>query len=315
MKIQSAFACALLLCVSAAASARPRTTYPMELPVGPAHIINFNVQEGEFRLRGDPNATSIHMNVSIDRFFIFKLGERDILQKLIHVTGQGTTDALTVATDIPRSLSSWGRAQYPIDFEVVVPASMNVRLRDTSGAISIRDVTGDVDVDDGSGVLNVASLGGSLRVVKTSGDIRVQQVRGKTEITSRSGQIHVGGAGALDIDESSGNVDVGNVESARIHNTSGNLTVLDVAGPVTIDDTSGEITVRNVHGNVNVIDTSGQVRTADTGAVTVSDTSGDITVEHAPALQVSSKESGEVRIRQVAGVVDVPTKIKVKREN
>src|SRR5262244_199066 len=81
-------------------------------------------------------------SVFIDRFFIFKLGERDILRRLIHITGQGTTDMLTVATDIPRSLSNWGRAQYPIDFEVIVPESMKVRVRDTSGDIHIRDVSG-----------------------------------------------------------------------------------------------------------------------------------------------------------------------------
>src|SRR5262249_7639460 len=150
--------------------------------------VNFDVQEGEFILRGDPNATSIHMEVSVDRFFIFRLGEQDILKRLIKVTQQDN-DSLTIATDIPKSISNWGRAEYPIDFSIVVPSSMNVRLHDTSGIIEISDLAGDVSIDDSSGTVTVSRLGGNLRIIKESGDVHVQQVKGKTNVDNRSGQM------------------------------------------------------------------------------------------------------------------------------
>jgi hypothetical protein len=103
--------------------ASDRKTYPMDIPAGAVRAINFDVQEGEFVVRGDPTATSVSMRVSIDRFWIFRLGEEGILKRLIKISGEGTSQ-LTIATDLPRSLANWGRAEYPIDFEVVVPASI-----------------------------------------------------------------------------------------------------------------------------------------------------------------------------------------------
>src|SRR5215831_19882084 len=106
----------------------------MDIPSDGARTISFEVQEGEFVLRGDPNATSVSMLVSIDRTWIFRLGEEGILKRLIKVSGEGTNE-LKVVTDIPHSLSNWGRAQYPIDFEIIVPPNLALDVIDTSGII------------------------------------------------------------------------------------------------------------------------------------------------------------------------------------
>ena len=251
------------------------------------------------------------MNVSIDRAWIFKLGEEGILHKLITVSGQGTKE-LRISTDIPRSLSNWGRAQYPIDFEVVVPAGMKVRVHDTSGKIELVGVQGDVEIDDGSGTLSAWQLGGALRIRKQSGDIRVEDVRGPTTVNSHSGQSHFARLNALEVEDSDGNVDVSDVASARIHNRGGNLRVERVKGDLEIDDDSGEIVVADVSGAVHIRDTSGQIRTARTGPVTIQDTSGDVTVFQAASLRINAKESGEVMVRQVAGPVETGPGVKVK---
>ena len=111
----------LALAVALPLFAGARKSYPMNLPATGVQSVVFDVQEGDFVLRGDPAATEVRVNVSIDRTWIFKLGEEGILHRLITVSGQGTKE-LRIVTDIPRALSNWGRAQYPIDFEVVVPA-------------------------------------------------------------------------------------------------------------------------------------------------------------------------------------------------
>src|SRR5512146_1519784 len=108
--------CCVLLLFSASALAADRKTYPMDIPAEGVHTITFALEEGDFILRGDPDARAVRMQVSIDRLWIFKLGEEGILKRLIKISGQGT-DHLIIATDIPRSLANWGRAEYPIDFE------------------------------------------------------------------------------------------------------------------------------------------------------------------------------------------------------
>jgi len=110
-----------------------RKTYPMDVPAAGVKTITFDVQEGEFVLHGDPTAQKVSMRLSIDRMWIFRLGEEGILKRLIKVSGEGT-DSLRIVTDIPHSISNWGRAQYPIDFEVVVPTGTNLNVIDTSGS-------------------------------------------------------------------------------------------------------------------------------------------------------------------------------------
>jgi hypothetical protein len=305
------FLALLALALALPLSAGTRKSYPMNLPAAGAESVVFDVQEGDFVLRGDPAATEVRMNVSIDRTWIFKLGEEGILRKLITVSGQGTKE-LKIVTDIPRALSNWGRAEYPIDFEVVVPAGMKVRLHDTSGKIELVAVQGDVEIDDGSGTLAVWQLGGALRVRKQSGDIRVEDVRGPTAINSHSGQIHLARLNALEVEDSDGNLDVSDVASARIHNRGGNVRVERVKGDLEIDDDSGEIVVADVAGNVHIRDTSGQIRIARTGPVTIQDTSGDVTVVQAASLHINAKESGEVMVRGLRGPVEAAPGVKIK---
>jgi len=293
--------------------ASDRKTYPMDIPAPAVRAINFDVQEGEFVVRGDPTATSVSIRVSIDRFWIFRLGEEGILKRLIKVSGEGTSQ-LTIATDIPRSLANWGRAEYPIDFEVVVPASIPLHLRDTSGIIRISQVNAPVDVHDGSGSLTISDVHGAVTVTKDSGDIQVARVDDVTTITSKTGQMQLRDLARVQIEESDGNLEVVNTGPARIHNKGGNLRVSNVKGALEIEDESGEIQASDVDGDVKIRDASGQIRVSHAGAVVINDTDGDITVRHATSVSVRQKESGQVKVSAISGSVEVPSKIQLHRE-
>src|SRR5262252_8519669 len=222
--------------------ASERKTYPMDIPAAGVRTISFDVQEGEFVLRGDPNANSVSMRVSIDRLWIFRLGEEGILKRLIKVSGEGT-DKLKIVSDIPRSVANWGRAEYPIDFEVVVPAGIALELRDTSGIIRISRLNAPVEVHDGSGSLMISDVHGVVTVVKDSGDIQVERVSDVTRITSKTGQMRLHDLARLEVEESEGNLEVVNTGPAHIHNKGGNLSVSNVKGALEVDDESGEIQV------------------------------------------------------------------------
>ena len=302
-----------VLIFSLASWASPRKMYPMNVPAANVKSITFDVQEGDFVLRGDPSAKEIQMRVSIDRYWLFKLGEEGILKKLVQVSGEGT-DAITVRTKIEPSWRNWMRAEYPIDFEIVVPASAKLQVHDTSGKIVITEMKDQVSVEDTSGTLEVQSVAGPVRIEKESGDIRVIDIAGAVTIGSKSGQMHIDRVGALEILRSDGNVDVMDAASAKIENKGGNITVNGVKGALTIDDDSGEIQVKNATGEVSIHDTSGQIRIAEAGPVTVDDTSGDVTVERAASLNIRSKESGAVKIKNVSGKVEVPKTVSLKRD-
>lgn len=293
--------------------ASDRKTYPVDIPAAGVRAINFDVQEGEFVLRGDPTATSVNIRVSVDRLWIFRLGEEDILKRLIKISGQGTNQ-LSISTDIPRSLANWGRAEYPVDFEVVVPAAIPLQVRDTSGIIRISEVNAPIGVHDGSGTLTISDVQGGVTVVKDSGDIQVERVHDVTSITSKTGQMKLRNLARLEVEESDGNLEIVNTGPARIHNRGGNLRVSNVKGTLEIDDASGEIQVSDVEGDVNIRDTSGQVRVSHVGRVVIDDTDGDITVRQARGVSVRQKESGQVKVSAISGAVEVPPKIPLHEE-
>jgi len=304
----------LVLAAGTTAFAAPRRkSYPMNVPARSATSIVFDLEEGDFVLRGDPAATEVRMQVSIDRSWIFKLGEEGILKRLIKISGEGTPE-LTIRTDIPRAVSAWGRAQYPIDFEVVVPAGARLTLRDTSGVLEVSGMQGAVEIDDGSVTLAVRQLAGPLRVRKESGDIRIEDIVGSTTIHSRSGQMKLRRLGELTLEASEGNVDLSDAATARIHNAGGNLNISRVRGDLAIDDESGEIVISDAPGRVVVRDDSGQIRITRAGQVEISDTSGDVTVQNAAGLRVLSKESGEVKVRNIGSTVEVAAGVKLKQE-
>ena len=104
----------MLTCVTSSFAAS-RHGYTMDVPAGNARSITFDAQEGDLIIRGDPAATSVHMRVSIDRYWLFRLGEDGILKKLIKVSGEVTPE-LKIVTYIEPSWRNYGRAEYPIDF-------------------------------------------------------------------------------------------------------------------------------------------------------------------------------------------------------
>jgi hypothetical protein len=302
----------LLVVLSYPASAADRKTCPMEIPAAGVKTITFDVQEGEFVLRGSPDAQSVSMHVSIDRTWIFRLGKEDILKRLIKISGEGTGQ-LKIVTDIPRSINNWGRAEYPIDFDVVVPEGAVLQVRDTSGILRITDVKAPVDIHDGSGTLSVIGVEGNLTIVKDSGDIVVERVSGMTTINSQSGQMKLRNLAQVDIEHSDGNVDMTDLGAAHVRNNSGNIRITTGSGPLDIDDESGEIYIADVKGDIKIRDTSGQIRIMRSGAVTINDTDGDITVQQAPSVAVLQKESGQVKVSEISGEVKVPPGIELKR--
>lgn len=302
----------LLFCLAATATAfAERNRRPISVPATGVETIIFNVEEGDFEVRGDPAATEVRMNVSIDRAWLFQpRSEKKTLERLVTVSGEGTNQ-LTITADIPHSIFNVGRAQYPLDFEVVVPARARLILHDTSGKITLSDIQGDVEIHDTTGTLAVAGVGGRLEIEKESGDMRLAQVAGPTTIRSQSGRIQAERLDRLEIVRSAGDLVITDVAAAQIRNTDGNVRVSRVRGDLQIEDDSGDIEAQDVGGRVLIRDLSGQIRIARTGAVTVYDTSGDITVEQAESLAVMDKESGQVVARDVQRV-QAPPNVKLK---
>ena len=114
-----------------------------------------------------------------------------------------------------------------LDIAVKVPASVAVRITDTSG---------DLEINDSSGDLKLTDVGGALTLTDSSGDITVDTAKSLHVLRDSAGDIRaVGVNGDVVIDNDS----------------SGDIYVDDIDGNVeVVSDSTGERSIENVRGSV-----------------------------------------------------------------
>ena len=111
-------------------------------------------------------------------------------------------------------------------------------------------------------------------------------------VSDGSGEAHIEGIAALDIDDGSGELEISNISGdVKVDDGSGEISITDVNGSVRIDDGSGEITIRGVGGDVTISDGSGSIDVSRVGR--------DFTV--------SSDGSGDIEQSDVRGRVRIPS--------
>ena len=136
-----------------------------------------------------------------------------------------------------------------VDYEITVPAAMDIDIRGTF-------VSADID-----------GVEGEVRVFSTQGDISVRGGRGFIQLETVNGRVELEGA--------DGNVDV--------QSTNGRVTVTDVAGDIAASSVNGRITLQGIESSdVRAETTSGGVyydgTILDGGRYTLSTHSGDVVV-------------------------------------
>ncbi|HEU5156951.1 MAG TPA: DUF4097 family beta strand repeat-containing protein [Streptosporangiaceae bacterium] len=75
-----------------------------------------------------------------------------------------------------------------IDYDLTVPASVHVRIRNGGGSIRVADVAA-ADIQAGSGDVNVRNVRGPVRAHTGSGSVRVDSVGAQNDLHTSSGDI------------------------------------------------------------------------------------------------------------------------------
>jgi Putative adhesin len=100
-----------------------------------------------------------------------------------------------------------GCANCSIDYDLTVPASVQVRIRNGSGSIRVVDVAA-ADIRAGSGDVTVRNVPGAVRAHTGSGSVRVDSVGAQNDLHTSSGDIRATalGGGMLLADTGSGSI-------------------------------------------------------------------------------------------------------------
>lgn len=134
------------------------------------------------------------------------------------------------------------------DYEVLVPAGIDIRFDNKVGAIRADGVDGDLRLDSSSGGIRVKGGKGATHADTGSGRIEVSARNGKVFADSGSGGVTLHDiTGDVEVDTGSGSVEVTNVSGEmRIDTGSGRVVLENVAGNLWVDTGSGGVQGRNL---------------------------------------------------------------------
>jgi len=165
-----------------------------------------------------------------------------------------------------------------VDFDISLPAGLDVTVDATSSGVDIGNVAGDVSLDVTSGGVTGDSLGGDVSVDGTSGSVDLKRVAGDVTVDNTSGEVVVKVCG-------------GNV---RVDNTSGHVSLLGIGGNVDVDGTSSDVTGEAIKGYVTLDLISGDISLEGiTKGLSIDNISGDIEV---------SFDDGPVRESEISSI-------------
>ncbi|MEM9533108.1 MAG: hypothetical protein AAGA23_19470 [Pseudomonadota bacterium] len=264
----------LLLCVAGPLSAKDYCEYRKSLDftqdVGSLAELDLNAGPGSLRISGDAGASQIVVNATA-------CASSEKLLDGLRIDQRTSGDKLMLDTVEPdRGWSSWSGNSYAgIELEIVVPASFDVSVEDTSGSATIEGVH-EVYVEDGSGELTIRSTSGPVSVDDGSGSLTLRDIGGRIYLNDGSGSIDIDGA-REDVfieEDGSGGIDIRDVALDVVieEDGSGGITVSQVGGDVLVDnDGSGGIKVADVTGSLTV-------RRDGNGGINYSNVAGDISV-------------------------------------
>ena len=132
-----------------------------------------------------------------------------------------------------------------ISYELVVPATTQLRASSGSGSQSISGISGTLEANTGSGSLKLSSIGSGVRAHTGSGSIEIDGAKGSVYARTGSGSIHA--------------TDVGGGFDGQTG--SGHLTLEQSApGSVRAETGSGGLDLHNVHGSLQAQAGSGNIK-------------------------------------------------------
>jgi len=262
-------------------------------------------------------------------------GSREEAQRLadqVEILVEDRASSLVVRTRYPEENRSRRNVSYSASYEITIPASSPLVLRNKFGSVDVDGIQARVEVYGGHGTLNfrngrgdhylenqfgsidVRGNQGSVNISNNNGTVRVADVTAMAEIRNRFGSVTAsriggelrinGGHGTMQIDDVGGRLTVTNVFSGvdvtraksdiTIENQNGNVNVREVQGAATVKTTFGRIDATNVRrGAVLSARNSGIQGTDIAGGVNASTTFGAITLTNVTGrVDATAQNSG-----------------------
>jgi len=223
------------------------------LDVSSSQVLEVNALAGSLTITGEPGIHEVRIRGEACA------SEEEWLDDITIETSSGDRARVSVALPDSSGWTVFGSRYVYLDLELVVPADLDLDVRDSSGDMEIRNVAA-LAVRDSSGEIEITDAAGPVEIRDSSGEIRVDGVAGDLTIVSDSS----GGIRGTDIEgdvlvesDSSGDIQFSRVGRSVVveRDSSGDIDVDTVEGDFTVmRDGSGRIHSRDVKGRIDVPD-------------------------------------------------------------
>ena len=218
-----------LLVVGCTGESRVIESFGDSLPADGLTLLDASVEAGDLTVAGDPDATSIEVNVDVSTTRTADGKDNDAVHG-VHLELRETTDGgalLTVWFDPDYT-------NYFADTTVTMPLDLALEAIVEDGDLSV-DGTGAVVLDLGPGEASVTDVTGDVELIDGAGDLTIDGVLGNVLVDDGAGDIQIVGIdGDVEIDDGAGDIDISKV--------TGDVIIRDGSGEISFDDV-GSVTI------------------------------------------------------------------------
>jgi hypothetical protein len=176
-------------------------------------------------------------------------------------------DELRTKVDMPS-----GPRPYGADFTIALPASTNLNLSTTNGAITVTNAVGGIDANTTNGRIGLVGTEGTARLSTTNGALEVSVHRGGVDASTTNGPID------CDVAE------LAPTEAIALATTNGDVTLLlpaDASATIEATNTNATIAIFDFSAVVYEVQTEHHIRArigSGASSVTLTTTNASITV-------------------------------------
>lgn len=145
------------------------------------------------------------------------------LDKISIDIDDASANNLSFKTMISGNIDNSGDDRIKIEYRVKVPASLNLKLKNSYGNLFLQDASGKMNINVSYGNIKIGELTGPVDLKLSYGNGEVEKIN-NGDIVVRYSNLDIEDTGIVDVSNSYSNIDFGNSKDVDLTNKYGNLT-------------------------------------------------------------------------------------------
>jgi hypothetical protein len=161
----------------------------------------------------------------------------------------------------PSSFFGFNRVSYSVRYEITMPESAPLNIRNEFGAVSVTGLKANGDIKSSHGAISFQDAAGTQHIEDSFASVEVSHNSGDVVIANTNGSVKVADiAGALTVTDRFASVSAEHIaKNVKISNTNGTVEVSDCGSFATIGNAFASVTVHNLGGDLTVHNGNGKV--------------------------------------------------------